>query len=89
MSEAATLKQVRDNVEDLVCKVSTLKDLGLLFIGDNALCMPGCVIEDYSNICLSLLDELETQICSLQKQSVGFDALLSSSLQVSPAAQVQ
>ncbi len=47
-----------------------------MFIDYNALCVPGCVIEDYSRICLSLLEELEEHVSSLKKQVFSFDSVV-------------
>lgn len=78
MPEQTSFTQVEDRINDLNCKISTLQELGKLFIDNDALCVSGCVIEDYSTVCLSLLEELEEHVCSLKKQVISFDSVVGS-----------
>lgn len=78
MPEQTVFTQVQDKVNDLTLKLSVLRDLGKLFVDVDELCVSGCVIEDYSTVCLSLLEELEEHVCSLKKQVISFDSVVGS-----------
>lgn len=78
MPEQSSFTRLEDKINDLNCKISTLQELGKLFIDVDALCISGCVIEDYSTVCLKMLEELEEDFCSLKKQVISFDSVVGS-----------
>jgi len=53
---------LQSKIDDLISKMSTLYDLGQMFLEYDSLCVPACVIKDYSSICLNMLREIEDSL---------------------------
>jgi hypothetical protein len=54
---------LQSQVDDLISKLSTLYELGGMFLEDDSLCVPACVIKDYSGVCLEMLRQIEDSLC--------------------------
>ena len=62
--------ELSTKINDVICKLTTLRDLGELFMEDDALCVPACVIKDYTILSLALLEELEEMLSTAFSGSI-------------------
>lgn len=60
-----SLSSIQDKLNHLTLKVVTLHSLGTFFSNDPELSFPGCVIVDYTDACLALIEEIELSVSSV------------------------